>query len=240
MLSLLICVHAGNEISQRKITHDLFRFLIFAVKGTIESSGSSVLQIMTSVLKELLNFAEQLNYKKTEVNMQSKGRYICKFFTRAKLQEKEGLAGDLRSAFVGSKSLYNGYQLQFSLTPDFFEKVGRFISLQRKCCEFINFRVDVPAPKLGKDDVMFISLTGGRGAKSAFKPLLTTMGLKKVSTKNLWSSLGVFGLAFSILCCILPFVFLGIGMASAASFFVSFEPIAMFVMETLIKSQILA
>lgn len=71
------------------------------------------------------------------------------------------LLGMLRPAAVGKRELPDGIAIQISTERMALAQVAEWISFERKCCPFLEFRIDV-APKSGP---VWVSLTGRAGVK---------------------------------------------------------------------------
>ena len=67
----------------------------------------------------------------------------------------------LRPAAVGNRELPDGIAIQISTERMALAQVAEWISFERKCCPFLEFRIDV-APKSGP---VWVSLTGRTGVK---------------------------------------------------------------------------
>jgi hypothetical protein len=67
----------------------------------------------------------------------------------------------LRAAAVGKRELPDGIAIQISTERMALAKIAEWISFERKCCPFLEFRIDV-APKSGP---VWVSLTGRAGVK---------------------------------------------------------------------------
>ena len=67
----------------------------------------------------------------------------------------------LRPAAVGKRELPDGIAIQISTERMALAQVAEWISFERKCCPFLEFRIDV-APKPGP---VWVSLTGRAGVK---------------------------------------------------------------------------
>jgi hypothetical protein len=61
---------------------------------------------------------------------------------------------------TGQTELVNGFELSFDAVSLDFAALGEWIALERRCCPFLHFRLDIePAGK------STLALTGGRGVK---------------------------------------------------------------------------
>jgi hypothetical protein len=67
----------------------------------------------------------------------------------------------LRPAAVGKRELPDGIAIQISTERMALAQIAEWISFERKCCPFLEFRIDV-APKSGP---VRVSLTGRAGVK---------------------------------------------------------------------------
>ena len=67
----------------------------------------------------------------------------------------------LRPAAIGKRELPDGIAIQISTERMALAQVAEWISFERKCCPFLEFRIDV-APKSGP---VWVSLTGRTGVK---------------------------------------------------------------------------
>jgi hypothetical protein len=67
----------------------------------------------------------------------------------------------LASAAVGKCELPNGIEVQISTDRMGLAQLAEWISFERKCCPFLDFRIDV-APESGP---VWVSLTGRAGVK---------------------------------------------------------------------------
>ncbi len=58
------------------------------------------------------------------------------------------------------RELPDGYALRFAAESDLILALAEFITLERRCCDFFNFRLEVEA-----DGPMWLRMTGGAGVK---------------------------------------------------------------------------
>jgi len=154
---------------------------------------------------------------------QDSDNLVCTLIQQKDQNEKDIIWKELKDSFINRSILRNGYRLRFKAPPFLLEKMGRFILLERTCCQFLHIRLDVPPPSVNQEDIMDISLIGQRGVKKVLDPALTSMGFGSSERSNSWMKLGSIGVAFSILCCTLPFVFVAFSMPAIASIFVSLD-----------------
>ena len=67
----------------------------------------------------------------------------------------------LAAAAIGKCELPNGIEVQISTRRMTLTQIAEWISFERKCCSFLDFRIDV-APESGP---VWVSLTGRAGVK---------------------------------------------------------------------------
>jgi len=67
----------------------------------------------------------------------------------------------LAGAALGKCELHNGIEVQISTERMALAQLAEWISFERKCCPFLDFRIDV-APESGP---VWVSLTGREGVK---------------------------------------------------------------------------
>ncbi len=71
------------------------------------------------------------------------------------------LAEELFASTQETRVLADGYALRLANHPDTWLKAAEFVSFERLCCPFINFRLELEA---GSGD-LWLSLTGREGVK---------------------------------------------------------------------------
>ena len=143
-------------------------------------------------------------------------------------EEKDSLWADLKAAFINLTDVRNGFRIRFHAPPALLEKIGRLISLERTCCQFLHIRLDVlPVASDGKE-IMELSLTGRAGVKQFLASALATVGLPNtpVKSNNKWLTWGASGVLFGVICCVLPPLFLVLGMAGIANWFSVLDSVA--------------
>jgi hypothetical protein len=68
--------------------------------------------------------------------------------------------GAIARTIIGRSELANGFELSFNAARIDLAALGEWIALERRCCPFLHFRLDIePAGKTT------LALTGGRGVK---------------------------------------------------------------------------
>jgi hypothetical protein len=73
----------------------------------------------------------------------------------------ETLRGQIAEAIQGIEELPNGYALRFPAQPDTILSVAEFIVLERRCCCFFHFALEIEPD----DGPLWLRLTGGNGVK---------------------------------------------------------------------------
>ena len=76
--------------------------------------------------------------------------------------------GIITQTIIGRSELANGFELSFDTARVDLAAVGEWIALERRCCPFLHFRMDIePAGKI------ILALTGGRGVKEFLRAEMT-------------------------------------------------------------------
>ncbi|MEP6904149.1 MAG: hypothetical protein ABJA66_20695 [Actinomycetota bacterium] len=98
----------------------------------------------------------------------SKALPIACYLTDKELQvRRKNYFDKAAESLIDSAELQNGFVFRFPLKETMLQNLAGIIDLERKCCPFLNFRLDVEA---GKDFVL-LELTGAEGTKEIIKPL---------------------------------------------------------------------
>ena len=84
-----------------------------------------------------------------------------KALTAEQRRRHQKLSRDLGSAAVAHRELPDGYTFQISSAQMPVMDVTEWITLERKCCPFFHFRLEVK----GTDDIVGLSLEGAEGVK---------------------------------------------------------------------------
>jgi hypothetical protein len=74
----------------------------------------------------------------------------------------------LQGAAVANRELQDGYAFGFSMDSALFVKAAEFITLERLCCPFLHFALELE-PEEGS---FWLKLTGGKGIKAFLTPML--------------------------------------------------------------------
>src|SRR6266581_1676861 len=80
-----------------------------------------------------------------------------KALTAEQRKHHQKLSRDLGSAVVARRELADGYLFRISSAQMPVMDIAEWITLERKCCPFFQFRLEVK----GKDDIVNLSLEGG-------------------------------------------------------------------------------
>jgi hypothetical protein len=153
---------------------------------------------------------------------------VCNVLSVTDRQEKDRLWGELRNAFIGIESEQDGFQLRFKAPRAVLESLGKLIALERDCCRFLHIRLDVPPSTADENETLSLSLSGEAGTKEFLASALTSVGLPVPATpqSSTWVTLGVSGVSFGVVCCIIPPVLLALGMTGVAGWFAALDSIA--------------
>ena len=84
-----------------------------------------------------------------------------KALTPEQRKEHQKLSKELASAVSGLRELPDGYTLQIDSTKLPLVGIAQWITLERRCCPFLRFRIDVETA----NDTMSLSLQGAPGVK---------------------------------------------------------------------------
>ena len=84
-----------------------------------------------------------------------------KALTPEQRKEHQKLSRDLASAVSGLRELPDGYTLQINSAKLPLVAIAQWITLERRCCPFLRFRVDVETT----DETVSLSLQGAPGVK---------------------------------------------------------------------------
>lgn len=73
---------------------------------------------------------------------------------------REMVLGAIAQTIIGRNELANGFELSFDSATLDLAALGEWIALERRCCPFLHFRIDIaPAGKIA------LALTGASGVK---------------------------------------------------------------------------
>ena len=153
---------------------------------------------------------------------------VCNVLSPTDRQEKDRLWTELRNAFIGIESQLDGFQLRFKAPRGVLESLGKLIALERDCCRFLHIRLDVPPSTADENQTLSLSLSGEKGTKEFLASALTTIGLPVPAApkSSKWLTLGVSGLSFGVICCVMPPVMLALGMTGVAGWFAALDSTA--------------
>ena len=89
-------------------------------------------------------------------------KVICTLNDSDFQQRRQGLLAEVQHLVQGQKELDNGFAFQFSPSDEVIEMLSTLIRLERSCCAFLNFQLEVPA----ENGPIWLRLTGPDGSKS--------------------------------------------------------------------------
>ena len=81
--------------------------------------------------------------------------------TPAERERRRTLVGALAQAIVGRAELDHGFELRVDLARLDLPVLAEWIALERRCCPFLHFRVELAAG----DSSLTVALSGGEGVK---------------------------------------------------------------------------
>jgi len=82
--------------------------------------------------------------------------------TDSQLQERRrGVLHKVRSAVVEVKELENGYSYSFPSEGEQLEELAKLVDLERQCCPFLRFHINVEAG----NGPIWLEMTGPEGTK---------------------------------------------------------------------------
>ena len=153
---------------------------------------------------------------------------VCNVLSVTDRQEKDRLWGELRNYFVGIESQQRGFQLRFNAPRVVLESLGKLIALERECCRFLHIRLDVPPSTADENETLSLSLSGEKGTKEFLASALTSIGLPVPAARksSKWVALGVSGVSFGVICCVIPPVLVALGMTGVAGWFAALDSTA--------------
>jgi hypothetical protein len=80
--------------------------------------------------------------------------------TLAERPRRKIILGAVAQTIIGRSELANGFELSFDSARLDLAVLGEWLALERKCCPFLHFRLDIePAGKIA------LALTGDQGVK---------------------------------------------------------------------------
>ncbi|MBI5948026.1 MAG: hypothetical protein HY875_07805 [Chloroflexi bacterium] len=90
-------------------------------------------------------------------------------FEPAETVRHRDLLAELRGAITGAEELVDGFALLLEARPGLYGRVAEWVTLERRCCSFLNFALEWPT---GDGAAIRLRLTGPEGAKDVLRPLL--------------------------------------------------------------------
>lgn len=99
----------------------------------------------------------------SEPQIEPTGEFACDLFalTDAEREHHVAMSAALFGSMVEARELDHGYTMRLPDAPDTLAKLADFIALDRKCCPFFHFSVDVEP----HDGPIWLKITGADGIK---------------------------------------------------------------------------
>jgi hypothetical protein len=88
---------------------------------------------------------------------------------KAQFEERKALVNRLAQRTTERKAIPSGFALRFGRESGLVSQLASFIELERACCPFLTFRIDVRA-----DDSVWLELTGPAAAQEIIRELIPT------------------------------------------------------------------
>lgn len=88
---------------------------------------------------------------------------------KAQLEERKALVDRLAQCATERSALPSGFALRFDRESGVVSQLASFIELERACCPFLTFRIDVRA-----GDSVWLELTGPAAAQEIIRELIPT------------------------------------------------------------------
>lgn len=76
-------------------------------------------------------------------------------------KRREGLLAEIKDGVLETIELRNGYRFYFPNEDNWIKKLAEMITLERFCCPFLNFKMNIKAG----ENSMTLELTGQKGTK---------------------------------------------------------------------------
>lgn len=76
-------------------------------------------------------------------------------------KRREGLLAEIKKGILETVELKTGFSFKFPFSNIWLQKLTEMISVERECCPFLNFKMNI---KAGSDSI-YLELTGQEGAK---------------------------------------------------------------------------
>jgi hypothetical protein len=103
-----------------------------------------------------------------------KGKFSCnlKSLTPAQRAEQQAMSSRLCSAVTDMKELDDGYAFRIDLDKIDLKELAAWIDLERRCCSFMRFAIEVEANEGG----VWLRLTGAEGVKDFLRDEIASRG----------------------------------------------------------------
>ncbi|MBV8454834.1 MAG: hypothetical protein JOZ29_21565 [Deltaproteobacteria bacterium] len=91
-------------------------------------------------------------------------------FTREERERRQIVLSAVAQMTIGRGELADGFELSLDARRVDLAALGEWIALERRCCPFLHFRVDI-----GPGDKAMLALTGGPGVKEFLRREVSAM-----------------------------------------------------------------
>jgi hypothetical protein len=102
----------------------------------------------------------------------------CALNDRELQERRETILHKVGESLIDCEELPDGFQYRFALEDSLLQDLVNVISLERKCCPFLNFKLNIEAGK----DFVSLELTGREGTKEAVQTLFNWSNQSAIST----------------------------------------------------------
>lgn len=91
----------------------------------------------------------------------------CSLTGKEMQKRRKNILDKIAASLIDSEELPDGFRYRFPADDALLQNLISVINLERKCCPFLNFKLNLEAGK----DFASLDLTGKQGAKDAIKEL---------------------------------------------------------------------
>ncbi len=91
----------------------------------------------------------------------------CTLDNKELQERRRNFLSKVAESLIDYEKLPDGFRYRFPAEDALLQNLMSVINLERKCCRFLNFKLNLEAGK----DFVSLDLTGGRGAKEAIQEL---------------------------------------------------------------------
>ena len=99
--------------------------------------------------------------------MKEKLPIACSLTDRELQERRKNVLVKITESLIDFEELADGFRYRFPAEDVVLQNLMTVINLERKCCPFLNFKLNLEAGK----DFVSLDLTGGQGTKEAIKSL---------------------------------------------------------------------